>query len=409
MPATKAQALVPGLVTMEAEPKGDDEALERLAGWTLRYSPIVAADSPDGIVIDSEGADHFQGGETAMLKKLRKKLTGIGTSMRAAIADTWSAAHASARFHAVSDMIVPSGEIERAIRNLPIMSLRLPLDLVRGLREVGFERIGELIERPRAPLALRFGPELWRRLDQALGRITEPITPVRPVDVVQVQQPFAEPIAAAETIEHYIGKLVTRLCISLEAKALGAKRLDLICHQVDSRLQVVRVGMALPTRDVNRLTRMLCEKIETIDPGFGIELMVLAATLAEPMGAKQVITSLVAEPDADIAGLVDTLTNRLGEKRLYRLSPVDSDVPERSVKRVAPLSPAPQKAWPQYWPRPARLLPKPELIEAMALLPDQPPVAFTWRGKRRRMRRADGPKRVFGGWWKRQAKLVTIS
>ena len=61
-----------------------------------------------------------------------------------------------------------------------------------------------------------------------------------------------------------------------------------------------------------------------------------------------------------------------------------------------------------HWPRPSRLLPRPENIEVVALLPDHPPVAFTWRGVRRRVKRADGPERVFGEWWKREAELTTV-
>ena len=43
MAATKAQALVSGLVVMDADPAADANALERLALWALqRYAPIVA-------------------------------------------------------------------------------------------------------------------------------------------------------------------------------------------------------------------------------------------------------------------------------------------------------------------------------------------------------------------------------
>ena len=70
MPATKAQALVPGLIVKDAEPAADAEALDRLALWALqRYAPIVAADPPDGLVIDATGAAHLHGGEAAMLEE----------------------------------------------------------------------------------------------------------------------------------------------------------------------------------------------------------------------------------------------------------------------------------------------------------------------------------------------------
>jgi protein ImuB len=191
-------------------------------------------------------------------------------------------------------------------------------------------------------------------------------------------------------------------------RGLGARRLDLLFGLVDNRVQAIRVGTAQPVRDVKRLTRLLCDKIEKVDPGFGIEIMRLAATAAEPFATKQTISSLIDEPEADVSGLIDILSNRVGETRLYRFAPVASDVPERSVHRVAAAAPDTGGGWPTQWPRPARLLAPPEPIETVALLPDHPPVQFTWRGSRRRVRRADGPERVFGEWWKRDAELIAV-
>jgi len=279
---------------------------------------------------------------------------------------------------------------------------------VEDLHVLGFERIGELADKPRAPLTLRFGPELGRCLDQAMGRASQPIDPVRSGDLIEVRRNFVEPIAAAETIARYTEKLVIKLCEALEAKGQGAKRLDLLFHLVDSRIEAIRIGTALPVRDAKRLTRLFCDKIETIDPGFGIEIMRLAATLAEPLPPKQTNFSLTGEAEADISGLIDTLANRVGHRRLYRFAPVASDVPERSVRRIPPMAPDTGATWPDQWPRPTRLLPIPELIETIALLPDQPPVVFTWRGIRRRVNRADGPERVFGEWWKRDAESRVV-
>jgi protein ImuB len=219
---------------------------------------------------------------------------------------------------------------------------------------------------------------------------------------------FAEPIGAPETIARYVAKLTGKLCQELELRGLGARRLDLLFGLVDNRVQAIRVGTAQPVRDVKRLTRLLCDKIEKVDPGFGIEIMRLAATAAEPFATKQTISSLVDEPEADISGLIDILSNRVGENRLYRFAPVASDLPERSVQRVAAAAPDSGDGWPAHWPGPARLLAPPESIETVALLPDHPPVSFTWRGSRRRVRRADGPERVFGEWWKRDAELIAV-
>ena len=136
--------------------------------------------------------------------------------------------------------------------------------------------------------------------------------------------------------------------------------------------------------------------------------MELAAILVEPLRDRQTISSLVEEPQADISDLIDVLANRVGENRLCRFTPVQSDVPERSVACVPPLAPETGATWDGDWPRPPRLLSRPEPIETMALLPDNPPVWFTWRGVRRRVRRADGPERIRGEWWKRDAETATV-
>jgi protein ImuB len=409
IPATKAQILVPGLITMDADPVTDAEALERLALWVLqRVSPIVAADPPDGIVVDSTGADHLHGGEAAMIETLVGRLAMSGVTARAAIADTWGAAHALARFAANPSIIAPHGHGAAVLDPLPLAALRLPPEMAADLRVLGFERIGDLLAQPRAPLILRLGPELGRRITQALGELAEPIEAIRPPDLVEVRRAFAEPIGAAETIARYIGKLTAQLCAALEEKGLGARRLDLLCHRVDNWIEAVRVGTAQPVRDARRLARLLCDQIEKIDPGFGIELMALAATIAEPLQRRQIASSLIEIATPDISDLVDTLANRVGERAIYRVAPVASDVPERSVCRIPALSPDTGAAWPSHWPRPTRLFAHPERIEAIALLPDHPPVSFTWRGVRRRVKRADGPERVHAEWWKRDAELAAI-
>ena len=409
MALTKAQILVPDLRIEEADMRADNESLERLAVWVLqRFSPIVALDLPDGLVIDSTGVDHLHGGEAAMIDALLGRLVMSGVSARAALADTHGAAHALARYAAAPIAIAVPGHGASVIEPLPLEALRLPGPITAGLRTLGFLTVGDVIAQPRAPLTLRFGPELGRRINQALGEIAEPIEPLRPAGLIEVRRPFAEPIGAAETIARYIGKLVPPLCAELEERGLGARRLDLLCHRVDNRIEAVRVGMATPVRDVKRLTRLLCDKIETIAPGFGIELMSLTATIAEPLPERQSSQSLLDETAVDISGLIDVLSNRIGERAVYRFAPVASDVPERSVCRVPALAPETGAGWPDHWPRPTRLLPRPEAIETMALLPDHPPVWIAWRGVRRRVRRADGPERIFGEWWKADAELVAV-
>jgi protein ImuB len=323
------------------------------------------------------------------------------------MADSWGAAHALARYAADPVWRMETGETEAALAHLPLEALRLPAAMSADLRLLGFSTIGDLLGQPRGPLTRRFGRELCRRLDQALGHLAEPIEPLRAAELIEIRRNFAEPIAAAETIARYIGKLLPPLCKELEARGLGARRLDLLCIRVDNCIEAVRIGLAVPQRDPRHLTRLLCDRIETIAPGYGIETMTLTATLTEPLGARQ--ASSLLEPAApDLSGLIDRLVNRVGQGAVYRMTPVASDVPERSLRRVPALSEPLDAGWPDHWPRPSRLLPRPEPIETMALLPDHPPNWIRWRGIRHRVCRADGPERIFGEWWKRDAELIAV-
>lgn len=408
MPAAKAQALVQGLVMVDADPCADRAALERITRWALsQYSPIVAVDPPDGIVMDTEGADHLQGGEGPMLSRLVNSFRAKGLPARAVVADSWGAAHALARTIAQETRVVAKGKTAEAVIDLPISSLRLDREIITGLRVLGFGTVGELAATPRAPLTQRFGPEIVRRLDQMFGGLAEPIDPLRAPEWVEVSRSFAEPIGAPETIAKYIAVLVRRLCHGLQEKGLGVRRADLIVHRVDNSVQALRAGTAKPVRDVAWLTKLLHDRIERIEPGFGIEKLSLAATLVEPLEDRQIASNLIDDDKVDIAAFVDILGNR-GKFRIYRLAPVASDVAERSLKAISAVAEEQGQNWPLIWPRPVRLLDRPEMIEVMALMPDHPPVWFTWRGKRYRVKQADGPERIFGEWWQRSSEWLAV-
>lgn len=408
MAATQARALIPDLTVHDHDPQGDADGLEQLALWALRrYAPIVAADPPDGLVIDATGATHRYGGDEGLLDDLVETCRAVGLTARAAMADTWGSAHALARLLARPALVAPDRGA-RLITDLPTSALRLTPDIVAGLSRMGIDTVGEIEAKPRAPLALRFGPELTRRLDQAFGRTAEPIDPVEAPELIQAREVFAEPIGAPETLARYTLKLAHTLCAALETRGLGALKLDLRFHRVDANIEVIRIGTARPIRDVRRLTRLLCDRLETVDPGLGVEIMVLTAPVVEPLDWKPAAGDLATPAAADVSDLIDILSNRLGGRRLYRLAPAQSDVPERSSIRLAPTAlPVPER-WPKRWPRPVRLLPSPERIETVALLPDQPPVSFSWRGVRRRVRRADGPERIFGEWWRRDGERDAV-
>jgi protein ImuB len=210
-----------------------------------------------------------------------------------------------------------------------------------------------------------------------------------------------EPIATPEAFAQVIGDLVDDVVGQLGCIGKGARRLDCYFHRVDGDIQGVRIGTATASRDARHLAKLLCAKIETIEPGLGIEAMTLVTPLAEPLSARQDegLESL-RRRGPDLAALVDALANRFGHRSLHRVDPQASAMPERSIKITQALAKQHGVGWDDDLPRPARMLERPEPIEVIALLPDDAPRLFVWRRKRYRVTQGDGPERLHGEWWR---------
>ncbi len=408
LPLAEARARLPGLVVQDADPVGDAGALRGLAGWALCYGPLAAPAPPDGLLLDVTGSAHLRGGEAALLEDLLTRLGRRGLEARAAVAGTIGAAHALARFGPTGrDIAAPGGE-EARLAGLPHAALRLPEEVRHGLRVLGIETVGQLAAMPRAPLARRFGSALLDRLDAALGRRAEPLEPWVPPGVPQHRLAFAEPLLTATALEIAIHRLLGPVCATMEAAGTGARAVDLHFERVDGGAQVVRIGTARPSRDAAHLGRMLRDRLERVDPGFGIEAMRLVVGIAEPLAWSQSAAMPGEAGEADVSALVDRLGNWLGSDKVFRAMPVESRVPERSQRRAAPLWDDRRASWPAALPRPVRLMTPPQPVETISALPDRPPAAFTWRRQRRRVRRADGPERITGEWWLRDAETRAV-
>jgi protein ImuB len=410
MALSHAQAMVPGLAVAEADPEGDATALRDLAAWCLRWSPLTSAAPPDGLWIDATGCAHLHGGEDSLLETIVTRLARARLAARVAVADTPGAAWAAARHSSRSITIIAPGEQVDALALLPVAALRIDAGTVAALRRLGIDLVGQLLSMPRGPLARRFGSELLRRLDQALGQEDEPITPVLPPDAAQHAASFLEPLLTATALGIAVERLVVPVCAQLEASGLGVRQLDLIFERVDDAVQVVRIGTSRPSRDAQHLGRLLKERLENVEPGFGVSAMRLVVTLAEPILPIQIHSSLHGddEQEVDLAPLVDRLASRFGEERVFSVLPRESDVPERAIQAGLPVAADAAAAWPKDLRRPVRLLHPPQPVEALSALPDHPPAMFTWRRVRHRVRRADGPERITGEWWRRNGEVAAM-
>ena len=196
---SNARSKVLDLQSRDADPAADAAALRKLALWCLRYTPIVApwdeASGADGLFLDITGCAHLFGGEMRLLADLERRLRAFGLYPRTAIAGTAGASWAMARHGPADGGIAASGEEARTLQVLPLAALRLSVETQALMRRLGFKRIGELIDQPRAPFAARFEPEYLRRLDQALGRAPEPLVPIVAPPVYRAQAMFLEPVS----------------------------------------------------------------------------------------------------------------------------------------------------------------------------------------------------------------------
>jgi protein ImuB len=405
MPATQARALVPELELQDAEPEADLAILSRLALFAARrWTPIAAVAAPDGLWLDLSGTAHLFGCEERMCRRIIAFCARLGFTARIAIAGSTGAAHALARFSRDPITLCINGNEAQAISALPPAALRLDASALSAARRFGIASVGELIAMPRGPLARRFGQPTVTRIDQALGRISEPFDPIVPQQPPRALLRLVEPIGTAEAIAQVIGDLMALLVAQLEQGGLAVRRLALICHRVDGEEQRLAIGTVAATRDAAHLVHLLSLKIEGIDPGFGIEAMELVAGRCEPLRAVQLGT---VEEEASLPPLVDRIAGRIGAHRLFRLTAQESDVPERCTARTGPL--ATPVEWPRDWPRPVRMLERPEPVDrVLAELPDQPPLRFSWRGRTYRVRKADGPERIFGEWWRRSGEADAV-
>lgn len=423
MALTMARAQIPQLDARPADAQGDAADLAKLADLLARrWSPIVAISDDNGIFIDLTGVAHLHGGEQRFCRRLVRLLERHGITARVAVADSAGAAWALARYGKSKTVrIVEPDAHKAALSPLPPAALRLEPASLELLSRLGVDTIGQLLAMPRAPLVRRFSKAIADRLDQAMGRAPEPLLPVVPAEAIVVEQRFAEPIATADAIEHWLRELAPRLAHALAEAGLGARSIELLAARIDGIPQRLHIGFAKATREPSHMLRLMLRRIEEVEPGYGIDALALHVRRAEPLGAEELGAVLAGETKPDLAMLIDNLVNRIGTNRLWRTVPVESDVPERSLCRVAPLDTgsstmrslkqddvrrldnrSPDHPWHQRWPRPVRLLRRPERLQhVMAEMPDQPPRRFTWRGQTFKVVRAEGPERITGEWWRR--------
>ncbi|GGF88524.1 DNA-directed DNA polymerase [Azorhizobium oxalatiphilum] len=397
-----ARARVPELVAEEIDRHGDGRFLARLADACDRYSPMVAVEGDDALVLDITGCIHLFGGEAELAADAVQRLTGLGLHVRKAGAGTPEAALALARFHRG-----PVTDERAAVLGLPVAALGVPEETLRALRRAGLKTIGDLAVRPTAPLSARFGAGMAWALARLLGRADSRITPRRAPPALVFSRAFAEPIGHMAHVMHALGELAGQAAHELEARGKGGRRFAATLFRSDGDVRTLEVETGAPMRDPAVLMRLLEARIEAlsdpIDPGFGFDLVRLAVPALEALDDAQLRLGEAQALEGSLSALVDRLSTRFGRGRIRRFLPRDTHVPEQAAQAVPAVAAAPARwAPPEAGEpplRPLHLFSPPQPIDVLAEVPDGPPMRFRWRGGTHDVLRQEGPERIASEWW----------
>lgn len=418
LPLANARAICPDVEVFDADEVADAALLDAIADWCDRFTPLVALDPPHGLCLDITGCAHLFGGEAAMLRTISEALRTQGFMVSAAIAGTSICARTLKHYE--HGRIVHDGEEAVAVKPLPLFALGADATITRGLHRAGLKTIGDVAAREPHEITARFGAAFTTLVRQALGQGDAPINPRKPVPDFMAERRFAEPVATDGVIAETLSRLAHMLVTAMEKQGKGARRLEATFFRTDGAVRAIVVDAGQPVTRASFIERLFREKLDALndplDPGFGFDLVRLAASRVEIVVQEQRDFDTRAQDNDEVAALIDRIAARIGGHRVMVHLPQDTHIPERatlSVPAQQSLEAAGQAAWPERIEiepplRPLRLLNRPEEITVpLATVPDGPPAKFIWRRASHTVVRAEGPERIAMEWWRSQNDMPT--
>lgn len=406
MPLADARARVPELAIIAHDPAADQNWLDRLAQGCARYTPLVALDAPDGLILDIAGAEHLHGGEAALVADVEMRLSRLGMTLRHALGPTADAARALARYQTR-----PAPDEASAIRRLPVAALELESEATTALVRAGLKTIGDLAARPMANIAARFGADAATALRRILGDAPSPLDPrIAPPPVV-AERRFAEPVASTPHATEVLAELVHEAIAALDKRGKGGRHFRATFFRSDGLARSIAIETGHSTRDAKLVMRLFAERMDSLrdplDPGFGFDMIRLAVPRLERLTATQLQLEGGAVRETGTDELIDRLAVRLGRGRVRRLRPADTHIPEQAQLALPAIDAPALLPWPVPDPgepptRPFYLFDPPQPIEVIAEVPDGPPHRFRWRRATHAIRRYEGPERIAAEWWRRK-------
>jgi protein ImuB len=413
MTLAQARALCAHVTHFEHEPHRDAVAMEALGRWMMRFSPVVALAHERGVFLDLTGCERAFGGLGNILEQVSAAMKRFRIGVTLAIAPTPGAAWAIAVASGATGRIVPDEvDLHIALKSLPPFSLRISQEIAASLHHLGIDTIGQLMRLPRETLPARFGHELLMRLDQALGRIAEPLVPLEPFSPIEARMDFDGAVDSLEAIWIVFKRLLTKIIPELLKRGHGARELEVEFFRPYAITLRKTIHLSRPSRDPGNLFNLLRCAMETLETDVGFLGIRLTIARSQRVSDEQIHLleheEFIAE--TELSHLIERLCIRLGDEILAQPVLVESYVPERawmestnfappfvvsSLRRfVAPI-------------RPLHLMKSPQEIRVMVSPShdrDGRPVAFTWCSQVHRLSHTVGPERIAGQWWQGHRK-----
>jgi protein ImuB len=339
-------------------------ALESLAAWTCQFTPRVSLEPPQALLAEVQGSLRYHGGLEGFLARLRAGLAELGCEASAAVAATPRAA-----------LWLAKGRGE-TLEDLPLgVASADPL-----LKSLGLRTIGELLALPRDGLAKRCGQRLLDDLDRARGELPEPREFFLPPASFGATLELPGAVENAEGVLFAARRLLVQLSGLLTARQAGIRGFSLVLNQYKGSIRI-EIKFASPTRDVQRFTRLLQEKLSAVSLRQPVEAIRLEAADFEPLHERSAgLFGDARADDEDWAQLLERLQARLGAGTIHGLATQPDHRPEYAWRRVEPGEWDP-RGFAQPGPRPLWLLEPPRRLAPMEL------------------ELLAGPERIECGWW----------
>lgn len=431
-----AKALMPQAKVALYEPQRDFDVLKKLGTKLLSTTPLVAIDTVlmqaakdgdligvdplfIGLVLDMTGTERFYASSSLNDKKivahLLKRFFSVLIEARIAIAPTIGAAWALSRFGSNNPIILGSNasrtEIKDLLSPLPVKALRVSAETCLALKQIGIEQIGQLLSLPKRSLGLRFGIELVRRIDQALGATTEPLSMVEERKEVFYRQEFESPLTKHQEITIATLNALQQILLKLAPKKEKPLSLLLGFESFGVAPETVTREIALlsATQNQSQLQTIVIPIVEKIRFREGLRVVSIRVLHSERAKEKQVPFIKSEQHSAhefsldeeQRGALLNTLVTRFKKSAVNTVSFNSSYLPERSFSFQ---SAGQQKEYepppPLLRERPPYLLYPAEEVQAIAMLPDKPPSWIQWRDEKLMLHRGIGPERIAAEWWR---------